>query len=293
VFHEPDSERLRPEALSAKSDLGLYPVLDVGDRAPGYERLFVSAFTDADGRSSWRRQAARRLMVSADDRQREAVMDVNRVHRRWPWRLAAARALVPRPPIGDRPNGPRVVKSVHCGFALDWLADRISIDAVAVTVRHPANVINSWRSFEWTLDNFPWSDVRVWERFGPPEGNPGPHRPATYIEAAAWQFGLFANAILGSAQRHGWPVVDHEHMIENPEAAFPKLAEQLGLQWTGQGTDWLREHNAPGEGYQLKRVLADERGRWKERLGAEDRAVVEGVLGRFPRIRERWMLTSA
>jgi hypothetical protein len=290
---EPDSERLHPEALAAKARLGLYPVLDVGDRAAGYERLFVSAFTDADGRLSWRRRAARRLMVSADDGEREAVMDVNRPAGRWPWRLASARSLVPKPPIGDPPNGPRIVKSVHCGFALEWLADRIAIDAVAVTVRHPANVINSWRKFEWTLDNFPWSDARIWDRFGPPERNPGPHRPGTYIESAAWQFGLFANAVLASAERHGWPVVDHEHMIEHPEVAFPELAERVGLQWTERGADWLRQHDAPGEGYELKRVLADERGRWKDRLSAEDRAVVEDVLGRFPRVRDRWMLTSA
>ena len=47
LVHEPDNDRLHPEAAVAKADLGLYPLLRPGDPAPAYARLFRAAYGDA------------------------------------------------------------------------------------------------------------------------------------------------------------------------------------------------------------------------------------------------------
>jgi hypothetical protein len=46
----------------------------------------------------------------------------------------------------------------------------------------------------------------------------------------------------------------------------------------------------PGEGYELNRRAADERGRWQNRLPPEDLVVVADVIEQFPLLRDRWPL---
>jgi hypothetical protein len=183
-----------------------------------------------------------------------------------------------------------VVKSVHGCLALGWTLDAVAPTATAVLVRHPANVIGSWADMGWKLQRFPWHRPELWARHGPPGIDPGMGRPGTSIEQGAWQFALLANALLTQAEERSLVVSDHEDVLDDPPAALAALATRLGLVWTEQADAWVRASDAPGEGYDLRRVAAEERGRWRTRLPADELAVVADVLDRFPRLRGRWPL---
>jgi hypothetical protein len=76
--------------------------------------------------------------------------------RSWPWRLAVARWLAAVPEVHPHTAGPRLVKTVHGSMALRWLRREVEPDATLVIVRHPANVIGSWRDLGWGLQRFGW-----------------------------------------------------------------------------------------------------------------------------------------
>jgi hypothetical protein len=290
MVHEPDNDRIHPAALLAKARLGRHPILRPGERADPYRRLLLAAF--GEGRDGpldpWRRRTSARLVARAE------VADIDRVMGdlapdRWPAPLALARAIGAPPEVIDA-EGPRVVKSVHGCLALGWTLDAVAPTATAVLVRHPANVIGSWADMGWKLQRFPWHRPELWARHGPPGIDPGMGRPGTSIEQGAWQFALLANALLTQAEERSLVVSDHEDVLDDPPAALAALATRLGLVWTEQADAWVRASDAPGEGYDLRRVAAEERGRWRTRLPADELAVVADVLDRFPRLRGRWPL---
>lgn len=287
--HEPDNDLHHVHAMAAKARLGRYPVLRPGDRAPAYARLFETAFTDPrpDRWGEARRALSRRL---AGDDPAAVARVMTDGDGPWPWRLRAA-ALVTTPPApGGRPPGPRLVKTVHAPLAADWLLTTLRPDAAFVVVRHPANVIGSWRDLGWSLRTLPWRSEAMWRDHGPPGESPGPSEPEDGLVRAAWQFSLIANALLAAADRHGLPVVDHEEVLEDPSSRMADLAASLGLRWTEEATAWVREHDRPGVGYELQRVASEERQRWRSRLSEEELRVVADVIRRFPRLQDRWEL---
>jgi hypothetical protein len=290
LVHEPDNDRIHVAAMAAKARLGRYPVLLPGDRAEPYRRLLVAAFGEGEpGRLDERRRKwASALLDGLDVSAIDEVMG-EAPPRRWPWRLTVARYLG-APPSVVAATGPRIVKSVHAALALDWVVEAVHPVHTVVLVRHPANVIGSWQDMGWKLDRFWWHRAEVWERFGPPQRNPGPGRPATYMEKAAWQFALLANALVSTASQRSLPVVDHEDLLADPAGGLADLAERLGLRWTVAAADWVVASDRPGEGYELNRRAADERGRWQNRLPPEDLVVVADVIEQFPLLRDRWPL---
>lgn len=294
LVHEPDNDRHHVHALAAKADLGRYPLLRPGDRAPAYARLFGAALTDADdtGVAARRRAAALRVVERGDP---TAVDDVM-AHPGAPWpaplRLARALSTAPRP--GRPVAGTRIVKTVHAALALDWLLTEVPTDVAAVTVRHPANVIGSWRELGWSLRQLPWDDPRLWEGHEPPGGAlPGPGGPEPFAFRAAWAFALLADALVRAADRHGLVVVDHEELLADPPARLEALAARLGLRWTEAAAEHVRAGDREGEGYELQRRAAAERGRWRTRLDRAEARTVAEVVRRFPTLVDRWDLGPA
>ncbi len=290
LVHEPDNDRLHVAALLAKARLGRHPILAPGESAPAYRTLLRAAFgltTEQPGDARRRHRSAALAERAGEDAIDRVMGDLP--PRRWPWPLALARRIG-APPAPTVAEGPIVVKSVHGALALSWTLEEVAPTATAVLVRHPANVIGSWRDMGWQLHRFAWHRPELWERFGPTVGNPGVGCPATPIEQGAWQFALLANALLAAAQACRLPVVDHEEVLADPVGRLSALAATLGLGWTDAATAWVAASDAPGEGYELRRVAAAEQGRWRTRLTPEELAVVADVVGRFPRLEGRWEL---
>lgn len=286
--HEPDNDVLHRHALAAKGDLGLMPMLDRDDDEPGYARLFTAALRGPrPTRLGDRRRALAERIV-----ERAPTGSVHRLLSTpgggWTPRLRVARAVTELPRPARVASGTRVVKSVHAMFAVDFLVERVRPDRTAVLLRHPANVVGSMRDLGWQGRSMWWGSPRLWERHGPPEGSPRPHVPSSVAERRAWQVAMSADALLAAAEHHDLPVVDHEDLLDDPVARLGGLADRLGLPWDEDAAAWVRGQDQPGEGYEVQRVAADERDRWRDRLPPEDAEVLAEVLDRYPRLRGRW-----
>lgn len=289
LVHEPDNDRAHPAAFAAKASIGRFPLLAGDDRAPGLAGLLRGAF----GEGRWRTSDERRRRWALERLQRAPVGQVDAAMRRSarvPLRLDAIRRVGAPPLVTPPGESATVVKSVHLSLALEWVADQVVPDEVLVIWRHPANVIGSWRELGAVLVTFPWEDERLWARFGPPAGAPGPGAPDAWIDRAAWMFALLANAQAASVERHRWPTVDHEDLLASPADGLADLAERLGLGWTDEAHRWVLDSDRPGAGYDLGRVAAEQRDRWRTRLTPDELAAVADVLGRFPALADRWDL---
>jgi hypothetical protein len=77
-------------------------------------------------------------------------------------------------------------------------------------------------------------------------------------------------------------VVDHEALCREPVAEFRALTTRVGLAWTERGIAALAASNQPGEGWSTRRVTAEQPGRWRTRLTAEEQARAIRWLAKFP-----------
>jgi len=288
LVSEPDNDRNHVEALKAKARLGRYPILGVGDIARAYASLWRYGMAGVDHLDGRRNRWATAQVAAVPPAEVERVMtDPSEA---WPARLRAAVAVARvdgRHPVA---LGPVLVKSVHCALALDWVVEVVAPDAVLLIVRHPANVIGSWRDMGWGMGTFPWSDPRLWERFAPGGERPPGERPEPWIVRASWQFALMASALVAAADRHGWLLVDHADLLDDPPARLSELAGRLGLDWTEGAQRWVVEGDRPGQGYDLTRVTAQERDRWRGRLADDEVQTLASVLGHFDDLDGRWPL---
>ena len=274
---EPDSEDKWPAAIHAKYRLGRYPVLQPGDRAPAYRRLW--AWTLQGAREPRRSVLARHILgPGAEDR----IYDGHRDPVTW---LASTLARDPRvlPGAAVPTGGPRVVaKSIHAQFAVEWIAAEFPVDVVFL-LRHPASVLASW--MELNLKDSRYStlehrrDIRV--RYVEPWGIPLPGDDP--VERMSWMIGLLLAAIEDTARRHPeWHLRTHEQLCADPPGEFRRLYDEVGLQWNGATDRFLEEHNAPGTGFVVKRVASELTDSWQHRLDATQLATLRRVLSWFP-----------
>jgi hypothetical protein len=284
LLHEPDNEKEHLAALRAKRLLGRFPVLRPGDSAPAYEDLWRRALSGMPEPASRRNTIATRLWLRATPEQREAA-----VSGRLPPGLRLARALArtsARPGRGEDGGG-LVVKSVHAPLALEWLAQRFPGVHVVVVLRHPANVLSSWRELalpdqDRGLDRHPAVRdglLRTWAVPLPLDGA---------VHRAAWQVCLLTAALLDAAARHPqWLVVEHDDLCRRPVERFAGLSSALGIGWNDRAEQYLLASDAAGEGFAVHRRTAEQPGRWRSRLTAEEVDVLSFTLRQFPLL-ERW-----
>jgi hypothetical protein len=273
LVFEPDNEKLSAPGIVAKRRLGRFPVLEPGESAAGYRRMWSWALSGAPRSRSL--DAAEKLI------RRETPSELESLVLGRPslgLRLAGLLAASPRSRHSDSLV---VAKSVHACLAIDWIAEQFDVD-VLVVLRHPANVLASWLELD-----LPDRDRRldllrsVRERFVRPWGLSAPD--ATLLERAAWQAGLFIAALEDAASRHtGWVVRTHEQLCADPEPEFRGLFGDLGLTW-GKGTSALLEAgDSPGSGFSLERKAADMPDSWRRRLDKGQVETITSVLRPFP-----------
>jgi hypothetical protein len=256
-LHEPDNHLLRPEAWWAKRGLGPYPELDPGDDGGDYERLWALAF--AGGPRPTLLYAGARIL------QRAGAPRVS-------GRLASRQRSRPVP-------GPLVVKSVHCARALEWTVDRFR-PAVVVVERHPFGVIASWRKLGW--DDFLDTDGGALRYSTAVLGVDPPPSGASWLERAAWHYGLLSSYLQRAQWRHpDWLVVRHEVLCAGPEPVFRRLCDRLGLSFTGEAAQFLAASNRPGDGYSTNRLWHEQVDGGRSRLAPAERALVSATLERF------------
>jgi hypothetical protein len=284
LLHEPDNEKEHLAALRAKRGLGRFPVLRPGESAAAYECLWRRALSPAPEQRARRDRVATRLWLGASPEQREAA-----VHGRLTLglRLALALAGRPTPPGTNTDAGNLVVKSVHAPLALEWLAHCFPTVRIVVVLRHPANVLSSWRELnladqDRALDRHPpVRDGLVRDWGVRPPGEDALHR-------AAWHVCLLTAALVDAAGRHPqWLVVEHEDLCRRPVERFAALAGELGMTWNDRAEQYLVASDATGKGFAVHRRAGEQPGRWRSRLTAAEVAVLASTMQQFPLL-ERW-----
>ena len=256
-LHEPDNHLVRPDAWWAKRDLGPYPELRPAEAGGDYERLWERAFAGGPRRSPV--YAAARVL------QRAGAPRVS-------GRLASRRHV-------RRAPGPLVVKSVHSARSLEWVAQRFR-PAVVVVERHPFGVISSWRKLGW--DDFLDIDPGALRYCAAVLGVDPPPAGASWLERAAWHYGVLSSHLEQACRRHpDWLVVRHEVLCAGPEPAFRRLSERLGLHFTDETARFLAASNRPGDGYSTQRLWHEQIDGGRSRLTAAERTLVLITLDRF------------
>lgn len=290
LLHEPDNDKRALGALVAKRSLGRFPALRPGDPAPRYERLWRDALGGLSTDVTTRRgQLVDRLWTGAGSSQREHAVQ-GRLSTRI--RLAAALTGGPRA-TPDSPStvpvvGVVVVKTVHAPLALEWLVDRFPPVRVVVVLRHPANVLCSWRELalpdqDRALDQHPAVQrdyLTPWHVRPPPSADP--------VARAAWHVCLLTAALLDAAARHAeWVVVVHEDLCVAPVPRFSALAHELGLPWRNDAERFLQESDRPGDGFAVHRRASEQPDRWRSRLAPEGVRALATAAAQFPGL-DRW-----
>ncbi len=289
LLHEPDNDKESVGALVAKRSLGRFPALRPGDPAPRYERLWRDALGGMSTDVTTRRGLlVDRLWTSVGSSQREHAVQ-GRLSARI--RLAAALTVTLR----LKPDSPStvpvvgvVVKTVHAPLALEWLVDRFPLVRVVVVVRHPANVLCSWRELrlpdqDRALDQHPavQRDYLTPWNVRPPTADP--------VARAAWHVCLLTAALLDAAERHSeWVVVLHEDLCAAPIPRFGALAQELGLPWRNDAERFLRESDRPGDGFAVQRRAGEQPDRWRSRLAPEGVRALATAAAQFPGL-DRWV----
>ncbi|TMB90832.1 MAG: hypothetical protein E6J45_07915 [Chloroflexi bacterium] len=121
------------------------------------------------------------------------------------------------------------------------------------------------------------------------------HLPAWNEDAprllqVAWAVGLMMHVMRLHASAHpGWRIVSHEALCMDPPARLAELARSVKLDWSEHADERVRASNAPGTGYQTKRLAAQLPAKWRTLPPSDVRAVVE-VLAQFPEM-ARWLET--
>jgi hypothetical protein len=159
---------------------------------------------------------------------------------------------------------------------------------VVVVLRHPLNIVASHVALGWGASGLD-SHHRLRKRDGGgvrwaglrwiPDLEPG----ATPLQRLAWQIGLFVGALEAAAQRHpDWIVVSHDDLCTDPPAGFKALCAGLGLPWTDEAAAFLAASDRPGRGLEVRRVAAEQPGKWAWHLAPDQVDEALAVLSGFP-----------
>ncbi len=172
------------------------------------------------------------------------------------------------------------MKSVRLHFALDWIREQWN-PTIVVCRRHPLDVVASALPLDTPHELYwlaPAARQQAMDRWGVRE--PSVDDPVTCM---AWRAGLLMSILLEQIEAHPeMHVVDHEHMCQDPVVRFRELAASLGLEWTDESDQFVVDHNRPGSGYDIERVAADQPGKWRTRLSADEARTAARVLAQFP-----------
>jgi Sulfotransferase family len=175
------------------------------------------------------------------------------------------------------PAGRVLIKDVHTFLALAWIHRHFG-PRIVVVLRHPLAVADSWfRMVEGKgqelgiMARLLTQPALLDDYLRPFEG---------HLRAAANDFwsciaaywAACTHVVLQQQQRYPeWIVVRHEDFFDDPKARFRDLCSRLDLPWTAASERYLRDSNAADSGklYVPKRVIADERDKWRRKLTPE------------------------
>lgn len=279
-IHEPDNENLHALAVRAKRRLGRFPVLEPGESAPTYERLWRRALSGGTPRPQTLRDAVTKRIFPLRTRDSDPAFS--------PVRIRLAAAMASTTPRHDVP--PHViVKSVHCALALRWIYESFR-PRVVIVLRHPFAIIASQLRMQMKdRDARLYMNPSILSRAAEKWGLTLPAASISPVERTAWQVGLLISVLTDAASQYPeWQVVVHEDICSAPVEHFRTLYSDLGLEWTQSAEDFVLLSDQPGMGYKSQRLAAMEVDRWRTSLDIKDRELTQRTLSAFPLVTSRF-----
>jgi hypothetical protein len=282
--NEPDGFA-EPYAFRVMLARGEHPAVEPGTPAPDYERLWHGAFDGGRRADTVRDRGARFLFARTPVDDRRAARATGDI----PLRLRAVRGLA-TPLVADPAARHVVVKTVLACLSAEWLVQHCSDARVLYVERHPYNVLSSWRDLGFVRSGREFDRVGAWarDRWGvaPPDDG------APHLALQAHFFGVLTAALRETAAAHPeWVRTTHEHLCVDSASRFAALAASLGLEWGTRAEAFVTESDlgdsaeaatATDRPFRTRRATAEQPERWRERLSAEERAIIDATLAPFP-----------
>lgn len=272
---EPDGFR-EPFPFRVMMQYGESPILDPGDPAPDYERLWRGIYS-----GGLRSQNVRgRIAQAAFDRAGTAARRRARAGDGTSLLLQLAMRTA-QPPTPDPDAVHLFVKSVQCIGAVDWIVNRHS-PRVIVLFRSLLNTVASWYQLEFVRNPREVAALTAYARRSWGVEPPPPTAPA--VAHQTFVVAVHTGMLRCAADRHPeWTVASHEEICLDPPARLRALAETVGLEWTEAADSAVRESDRDGnEPFSTNRVSQREPERWRERLTPDDVSEIRRVIDGFP-----------
>ena len=272
--NEPDGFR-DPLAFRMMLAYGENPILDPGDAAPDVEALWAGALAGGRPAGTIRDRLARLLFerTPLDDLRTARARGHASGRAGLAARFAVARVAAP--------DASRVVvKSVQSALALEWIVGRFE-PRVLVIERNPLNVLSSWSELGYVRNPRETTAIAAYARKHwdvDPPGDDAPH-----LALQAFLFGVLTSALRDAVAKHPeWVRTRHEDLCVDTVPRFRALATELGLVWGDAAEQFLTESDQEGTPYRTLRRTEEQPDRWRERLDAEQVAIIRETLARFP-----------
>ena len=174
----------------------------------------------------------------------------------------------------------RLVKSVHCILALDWLVESFPVRCVVV-LRNPHALFASYRRMSMP-DRFRNLLCQPRLRDDLADYAPHPATPTGEDEEIAFQIALTYSIIAAQARIHPeWILTSHDRLCVDPTQAFSTLFGALGMTWGPDAAARLAELDQHGSGYAARRRTAEQPTKWRRDVNDAQRAAIERWIDAF------------
>lgn len=292
---EPDNEKTSPMGWQAKSGLHRFPYLRAADAAPDFADFWRAVLFGAVDR--WRLHSVLalywRTRVAAVERSLDAATGVwygpqgERVAGPSTDATRSTRAAGPCARLARASYDPdgatarrRIVKSVHCTFALDWLDANFAPRCVIV-LRSPHALFASYRRMRMPDRH---RNVLVQSALRADLGRylHADRVPSGEDDEIAFQIALAYAVIAAEVPAHPeWTLLSHDRLCVAAEPGFAQLFRDLGLSWGSAPATRLAALDREGSGYEARRRTSEQPGKWRGELSGAQSALIDGWMDAF------------
>lgn len=282
-IHEPDNERQNLLALIYKDTLNRFPFLAKDDKCPKYKTLFEKAYSGYYLQPYGKISNVIRNVFSLDFDEAEQRIKKNKEYidyldhdkifitsreKLLKASITLASYLKKAGMLMTSNYEVRLVKSVHCLMALEFLKSQLSINHILVIFRHPASIIAShlrmdnkdiWRSILQNNDLLDTSGLKQYKEEVEQLNN-------TLAKAGA-RIGAFYYRLQKLYRKSGFYFIQYEDICRNTVDEYKQLYKKLDLHWSVDVRNYIHRLNQKGEGYTVQRIADKQIDKWKNELG--------------------------
>ena len=262
---EPDNESTTFLGYFYKRGLQRFPYFRVGEESKNYTKLFQRAL---NGDYITYESPNNNLLFKSN------LISLNLVKRRLKKKGSNRNIIlnwdfVLKKNIQKDLNKRRLIKTVHALFNIPFLKSKFEFLPLII-LRHPAACIHSHIKLGLTDgDQDVFKHSQLSEDFLQPFLGKI-KKIKTPLERMGMQIGIFHHVVSQYIKQYNYKIILHEELCENPVFEFEKLFKTLDLKWDKKVEKFINDNNTKGEGFDIKRNVAQIKDEWKRVWTKED-----------------------